>query len=236
MNQHDLAELKNFISRIENEEVISLTGEKMKIKELAVQREQINNQTIRKNISPVYPVISTALAINWKENLALPRKERFFKLYPQIDTLEKLKEVIYKTEPRQFLAEYLNINSNQDDPSKNPKYTLLKNLCEGFLEYKVENNITSEIEAILDWANKVNINNLDTDIIGKRSGVGPAVVQNIQLTLNFNTIKGDRTVLRQLSDFGIKVKPENVATVATELGVSEVYLDTVLFEYGKAKK
>ena len=236
MNKLQIAELKSFLKEVEKKEVLNEKGNMVTLKSLALTREKTVKETIKENINPVFPIITTALVINNRVSSAKPRQERFFKLYSNIDSLQKLKNVLDKTEPRLFLSKYLNIVSKLDDASKNPKYTLLKNLCEGFLEYKKYFKISSDIKAMIHWADRVDIYKLREDIIGEKFLVGPAVVQNLKITLSYDAIKGDRRVLNNLGKINIKIKAEEVDTIAKQLNISEIYLDTLLFEYGNTKK
>lgn len=234
---NELADLKEFISTIEKIKIVIPEDGEITLKELGDKRLKEILSIDKTKISPVYPVVSTALAIRSRESAAIKRKKRFFEKFPEITSLEKLKIVLETTDPRDFLSTYLDIKSNLPDPTQNPKYARLKNLCNGFLEYKSAKNIDSEIDAILDWAEKVDVHQLDNDIIGSKNGIGPATIQNIRLTLKFNEIKGDVNVLNVLKDeVKIIVKSENVDEIASQLGIPKIYLDTLLFEYGKLKQ
>jgi hypothetical protein len=63
------------------------------------------------------------------------------------------------------------------------------------LEYQKFFRLSSEIKAIRHWSAKVDFANLKNDPIGKRHGVGPAVVQNIKLNLGESVGKMDRHVI-----------------------------------------
>jgi len=53
-----------------------------------------------------------------------------------------------KTDPLDFCKRYLNINANSSTANENPKYCLLRELTNGFLEYQKEHSLSSEMEAI----------------------------------------------------------------------------------------
>ncbi len=89
-----------------------------------------------------------------------PRYVRFVTTFPEISTLAALKTVMDNTKPWDFCKTYLNINANKSVPHKNPKYCLLKELTNGFLEYQKFHNLSSEIEAIRHWS--VNFQDLPT--------------------------------------------------------------------------
>ena len=119
-------------------------------------------------------------------------------------------------DPVVFCKEYLNINASSDS---NPKYVLLKNLVQGFLEYQTAFNCRSEIEALRSWATHFRIENMQTDLIGRYSGVGMGVVNNIRLNLGYSVIKPDRHVLRGIKDqLGLDICIEQFDGLASELG------------------
>lgn len=152
--------------------------------------------------------------------------------YPDIKTLAQLKSVIDSTKPLEFCEKYMGIQAKSD---LNPKYVLLKELVEGFLEYKRVKGFDCELTAIKDWARQVNLKSLKDDIIGQRYGVGPGVVGNICLNLGMSIIKPDRHVNGVLQqEFGFtRIKSSQVNDIAIMAGIDRFYLDRVLFEYGK---
>src|SRR5882672_2447875 len=131
----------------------------------------------------VMPILRTALVINWKESAMKSRYNHFRKTFPEISTLSALKSVMDRTDPLEFCKRYLNINANRSTPNENPKYCLLRELTNGFLEYQKEHRLSSEMKAIRHWSAKVKLRDLKHDCIGKRRGVGPGVVGNIKLNL-----------------------------------------------------
>jgi len=165
------------------------------------------------------------------------RYERFVKMFPEISTLSDLKRIMDSTDPLDFCKRYLNINANSSAPDKNPKYCLLRELTNGFLEYQKLFDFSSEIEAIRHWGSRVNLSDLKNDFIGKRRGVGKAVVENIRLNLGCRVIKPDRHVIGVMQKFlQINIPLDNYNEFARLIGKDPRYLDCILFEYGKAKK
>ncbi len=81
--------------------------------------------------------------------------------------MSALKRVMDGTEPLEFCKTYLRINANSSAAEKNPKYSLLKELTDGFLEYQKLFGLASEIEAIRHWSASVNPDDLKNDFIGK---------------------------------------------------------------------
>jgi hypothetical protein len=179
------------------------------------------------------PILRTALVINARESAMKSRYERFRKEFPKISTLFALKRVMDNKDALDFCRTYLNINATTD---KNPKYCLLRELTNGFLEYQKEHSLSSEIAAIRHWSAGVKLNDLKKDFIGKRHGVGPGVVQNIRLNLGERVIKPDRRVIGVLKQFlQLDIPFDRYNEFAKLIGKDPRYLDCLLFEYGKAK-
>lgn len=181
-------------------------------------------------------IVGTALVINWKYETAKSRIDRFEKNYPRIDSLEKLNKAIDKTPANVFIKDYLNINPNPVHPELNPKYVMLVNLCKSFLEYKKMKMIKDDKEAMKDWADNVDVFNIKDDFIGRIKGVGPGVVLNILLSLGYDVVKPDRHVIAtSKNQFNLKIAPYEFANLSNAVGESQLYLDKVLFEFGRNK-
>jgi hypothetical protein len=181
------------------------------------------------------PVLRTALVINWRESAMKVRYERFRKLYPEVRSLRRLQELISMHSAEEFCVNCLDIHPNPESPEKNPKYALLKALTNGFLRYQHEIGATSEIDALRDWANSVDIKQLGDDPIGRLRGVGPGVVENIRLNLGLPTVKPDRHVIGVAKQcLGIDIRPSEYGDLCDHLGLDRRHFDCVLFEYGKA--
>jgi hypothetical protein len=182
------------------------------------------------------PILRTSLVINWRESAMKSRYERFIATFPEISTLSALKRVMDSTEPLDFCKTYLNINANSSAADKNPKYCLLRELTNGFLEYQTVFGLSSEIEAIRHWSASVNLADLKNDLIGNRHGVGPAVVANIRLNLGDRIVKADRHVVGVMKEFlQVDIPLDSYNEFARLIGKDPRYLDCILFEYGKAK-
>jgi hypothetical protein len=162
------------------------------------------------------------------------RYDHFRKEFPKISTLSALKRVMDNTDALGFCKTYLNINAKT---GKNPKYSLLRELTNGFLEYQKHHGLSSEIEAIRHWSTRVKLDDLKNDPIGKRHGVGPGVVGNIKLNLGEPVIKLDRHVIGVMKKFlRLDIPLNRYNEFAMFIGKDPRYLDCILFEYGKAKK
>ncbi|MGZ8842534.1 MAG: hypothetical protein ACXW18_02660 [Pyrinomonadaceae bacterium] len=164
------------------------------------------------------------------------RYNRFRKKFPNITTLSSLKKAMDSTDALEFCKKYLDINASTSAADKNPKYSLLKVLTNGFLEYQKEHDFSSEIDAIRHWSAGVNDKELKRDFIGRRHGVGPGVVRNIQLNLGERVIKPDRHVIGVMKDFlEVDIPFDRYNEFASFIGLDPRYLDCILFEYGKLK-
>ena len=189
------------------------------------------------SLDSLAPILRTALVINWRESAMKSRYQRFKEKFPNVSTLLALKRIIDSTEPLDFCKTYLNINANSFAADKNPKYCLLRELTNGFLEYQKEFGFSSEITAIRDWSARVNLAELKNDSIGKRHGVGPAVVGNIRLNLGERVVKADRHVIGVMKKFLQldEIPVDRYDDFAKFIGKDPRFLDCILFEYGKAK-
>jgi hypothetical protein len=191
---------------------------------------------LTKSSDSLTPILRTALVINWKESAMKVRYDRFRKKFPKITTLSALKRVMDSTDPLDFCREYLNINAASSAADRNPKYCLLKELTDGFLEYQKRYGFFSEIEAIRDWSARVKPDDLKNDPIGERHGVGPGVIGNIRLNLGERVIKPDRHVIGVMKEFlKVNIPVERYNEFASFIGLDPRYLDCILFEYGKLK-
>jgi hypothetical protein len=188
---------------------------------------------LAKSSDSLRPILRTALVINWRESAMESRFKRFAAMFPEISTLQALKRVMDKTKPLEFCKTYLNINAKTD---KNPKYQLLKELTEGFLEYQKKRRQSSEIDAIRHWSKNLRLDDLKNDFIGKRNGVGPAVVGNIRLCIGERVVKEDRHVIGVVKKFlQIDISSDEYDELARFIGKDPRYLDCLLFKYGQAK-
>lgn len=224
------------ISQIENF-ITTHDGRTLAISALA-KAEEAKSAELRESSDSLAPILRTALVINARESAMKPRYERFIKMFPEITALSDLQRVMNSTEPLEFCRRYLNINAKI---VTNPKYWLLKVLTDGFLNYQKENGCPTEIEAIRRWSASVKLDKLKEDPIGRLHGVGPGVVGNIKLCLGEPVVKRDRHVVGVMTNFlQVEVPREFEEFVkfmeefAQDIGKETRYLDSILFEYGKA--
>lgn len=192
---------------------------------------------LAKSTDSLTPILRTSLVINWKECAMKSRYDRFRKKFPEITTLSALKRAMDSTAALEFCKKYLDITASSSAADKNPKYCLLRELTNGFLEYQKEHGFSSEIEAIRHWSARVKDKELKRDFIGKRHGVCPGVVGNIKLNLGERVIKPDRHVIGVMKEFlQVDIPFDRYNEFARLVGLDPRYLDCILFEYGKLKK
>lgn len=192
------------------------------------------NTRLLSSSDAVAPILRTALVINWRESAMKTRYERFRSTFPEINSLAALKAVIDRTDPLDFCRTYLNINANTEAPAENPKYRLLKTLTEAFLDYQAKSGQKTEMDALREWANNIDPDNLGDDPIAKLKGVGIGTVENIRLNLGMSTVKPDRHVIATVRDvLHIDMKPCNYMNLAEELDIPPRHFDNILFRYGQ---
>jgi hypothetical protein len=187
----------------------------------------------------VTPVFRTALVINWPEKAMESRYKRFRELFPQITTLSHLKHALDSSSALSFCKRYLDINANKSAAKKNPKYSLLRELTNGFLDYQEKNNLPTEMAAIRKWCVDVDLKQLTKDFIGKRRGIGPGVVANLRLCLgDGDIVKPDRHVIGVMEKFlALRIPRDgrSHSEFARRLGMKPRYFDCILFKYGQAR-
>lgn len=204
------------------------------------QAEAAKTAQLRQSSDSLNPILRTALVINARESAMRHRYDRFITTFPEIATLSALQGVMDSTEFLEFCRTYLDINAKI---VTNPKYCLLKVLTDGFLKYQKENGWPTEIEAIRQWSARVDLDKLEKDPIGRLHGVGPGVVGNIKLCLGEPVVKRDRHVVGVMTRFFQADVPRDFKKFVTFMerfaqnaGIQDLrYLDSILFEYGKAK-
>ena len=85
-----------------------------------------NAKDLRLSEDALMPVLRTALVINWPEKAMCKRYEQFRTQFPEISTLQDMRDVMDREDPVVFCHRYLDIKATS---SANPKYCLLRELC-----------------------------------------------------------------------------------------------------------
>jgi hypothetical protein len=211
--------------------VVDDQGEAGILHDIACRRERTLKKM--KVVSAVEPVVNTVLVINWPMTAAQPRLELMRHWPKRLTSLAGLLRE-FQRDPRGFMRTRLNINVRSVD---NPRCVMLKNLCEGFLCYQQNGHHGTELDAMNHWADGVlnNLCNLRSDTIGRLPGVGLATVTNLCQRLGRDCAKPDRYVMRVLKDeWKLNIRKCQLGALASRLGVSQLYLDKLLYEYGRA--
>jgi len=181
--------------------------------------------------SAAMALITTVLAMRqrWDET-ASPRVEAFKVKYPYVETLQDLKGLIDSMSEREFCKKVLDLNIK-----KTPfwRYVMLKNLIKAFAYYRTEKGFNDDWEAIQDWAKKVDVGNLEDDMIGRIQDVGPATLQNLRLICGIDTVKPDVHVKETLKDIGLGNEIEVVELLSELTGYSCVELDQIFWHWDK---
>lgn len=158
-----------------------------------------NNVRNLKADSQAEAVMNTALAINWGwEKQALPRLEAFLKAYPEVRSLEDLRDLLVSMSPREVCNRLLRIHPS--NPGQNSRYLRLKNLVNGLIRYKESTSARTWDEALMNWAERFDGSPQDP-LLGLKH-IGLATVQNLRLVLGLDTFKPDRQVLSVLRELG----------------------------------
>jgi len=177
-------------------------------------------------------LINTVLAMRqrWNET-AQPRVESFKENYPDVGTLEDLDGLIGSMSEKEFCEKVLGFRIKK---TQFPRYIMLKELVEAFTTYQREGSFNDDWEAIQDWAKKVDIRNLENDIIGKIKGIGLATVQNLRLICGIDTVKPDVHVKEALKEIGLGNEVEVVELLSELTDYSCRELDQIFWHWDKA--
>lgn len=239
-SQERIAEFRATLEELEKATVQDDMSRKVKaLGVLAREREEEFRLGKRSSSKPVDIIVNTSLAINWKWTTAKSRIDYFLTKFPEINSLQKLNEEISKFDDcRKFMQKYFNLNAKSE---RNPKYRLLKSLTKGFLdlsgEYSISLREEDEIKILKCWAEKfLSHRVIKNDPIGRLDGVGEGTIYNMLLLLGYDVVKPDRHFKRMLNEhFNLSYSPSTLEGLCKVLGCSQVYLDKVLYEYGRNK-
>jgi len=224
MKKMDL--LRQRIEEMRRTKVKDNDGKMTTIGEIA--REETKTLKVQNSATAL---ITTVLAMRqrWNET-ARPRVEAFKANYSHTETLQDLKDLIDSMDEREFCNKALNLRIRK---TSFPRYVILKELVEGFSAYQKERGFNDDWEAIQDWARRVDIRNLENDVIGKIKGVGLATVQNLRLICGIDTVKPDIHVKEALKEIGLGNEIEVVELLSDLKGYSSVELDQIFWHWDK---
>lgn len=175
----------------------------------------------------VLALINTTLAMRakWYET-AKPRVDAFETKYSNVKTLQDLLALMNSMSEKEFCEKVLNFRAH-------PRYVILREMTEAFIDYQKKNGFSDDWLAMQDWAKKVDLKNLDKDIMGKIKRVGLATVQNLRLICGIDTVKPDVHVKESLKEIGLGNEVEVVELLSELTGYSCAELDQIFWYWDK---
>lgn len=211
--------------QIENMRENVMENENMTIGEFVENNIQENWTT-----NHVEAIINTVLAMRqrWKET-AEPRFIKYQKKYTCINTLYDLDNLIRDSSELEFCKNVLDMNITKND---NWRYKMLCGMVKAFIEYQKENGFDSDKEAMMDWAIKCNLSQLENDVIGRLNNVGLATVQNLRMCLGIDTIKPDVHIINALKKIGLGNEVEICELISELTGYKCIELDQIFWHWG----
>jgi len=175
-------------------------------------------------------LMDATLSINRQyKKFVLPRLEYFKQRFPNINTLEKLNNLIKEKGINDFESVW-----NYNHPKR---VEILQNLAKFFLEYKTENSIKDDLESMKHWAKSVDIN---SGKILPIDGMGFATSQYIRKMLGVDSVKPDVHIKRSIFE-GIGEKMSDKKTVlfiekaAEKMGLTATALDHAIWKHYSLK-
>lgn len=179
---------------------------------------------------PVLLLMDATLSINRQYNkFVLPRIEHFKKEFPNINTLEQLKNLIDKKGINAFENVW-----NYNHPKR---VEILQDLAKFFLDYKTENSISDDLESMKHWARSVDIN---SGKILPIDGMGFATSQYIRKMLGVDSVKPDVHIKRSIFEgTGEKMSDRKtvlfIESTAETMGVTATALDHAIWKHYSLK-
>ena len=183
--------------------------------------------------TPAEALVNTVLAIRqkWKETVE-PRLDAFRKNYSDIKTIYDLKALVDSMDEYDFCK---NVFDMRVTKSPNKRYQLLKDMIATFIKHQKEKGFKSDYEAMRDWAQKCDLSNLESDIIGRLPNVGLATVQNLRICLGVNTLKPDVHIKNALKEIGLGNDVDLCDLVSELTRYSPLELDQIFWHWDRNK-
>jgi len=212
--------------QIENMRGTVIAGKNETIGETAkkeIQEQWVNNH--------VEAIINTVLAMRqrWKET-AEPRFTEYQRNYPHIRTLYDLDNLIKSTSEQEFCKKVLGITITKNNYWR---YKMLNDMVKAFTEYQKDNGFNSDREAMMDWAKKCNLSQLEEDIVGRLNNVGLATVQNLRMCLEIDTVKPDVHIINALKNIGLGNEVEICELISELTGYKCIELDQIFWYWDR---
>lgn len=188
-----------------------------------IQEDWINNH--------VEAIINTVLAMNqrWKET-AEPRFRKYQRNYSHIKNLYDLNTLIRSSSESDFCKKVLSTTITKNNYWR---YKMLCDMLKAFIEYQKENGFNSDKEAMMDWAKRCNLSQLEKDVIGKIKYVGPATVQNVRMCLGIDTIKPDVHIKNALKKIRLGNEVEICELISELTGYKCIELDQIFWHWDR---
>ena len=211
------------------------------MREIVIKNENVTiGEFVEKNIhedwtkNHVEAIINTVLAMRnrWKET-AEPRFVKYQKNYSNIKTLYDLDNLIRNLSESEFCKKVLDMNITKNN---NWRYEMLCDIVKAFIVYQKENGLNSDKEAMMDWAIKCNLSQLENDVIGKLNNVGLATVQNLRLCFGIDTVKPDVHIINALKKIGLGNEVEICELISELTGYKCIELDQIFWNWGRNLK
>ena len=193
-----------------------------------VKREQ-NDEWTNNHVGAIVNTV-LAMRLNW-DKIAEPRFLKYQENYHYVSTLEKMSELIDLMGEKEFCDKVLGLNISKDNYWR---YNMLKDMVNAFIEYKKENGLESDKEAMLKWANEFDYSN-ESDPILCINNVGLATVQNLRLCLGIDTVKPDVHVKNALEEIGLGNEIQICELVSELTGISCRNLDQIFWIWGQSR-
>jgi len=212
--------------QIENMRDTAIAGKNETIGETAkkeIQEQWVNNH--------VEAILNTVLAMRqrWKET-AEPRFTEYQQNYSHIKTLYDLDNLIKSIPEQEFCKKVLGITITKNNYWR---YKMLNDIVKAFTEYQKENGFNSDREAMMDWAKKCNLSQLEEDIVGRLNNVGPATVQNLRMCLGIDTVKPDVHIINALKKIGLGNEVEICELISELTGYKCIELDQIFWHWDR---
>lgn len=211
------------------------------MKETVIENENVTIwEIVKKDIQEnwtsnhVEAIINTVLAMRqrWEET-AEPRFVEYQKNYSHIKTLYDLDDLIGNLSESEFCKKILGMNITKNGYWR---YKMLCDMVKAFIEYQKENGFDSDKEAMMDWAIKCNLSQLEEDVVGKLNNVGVATVQNLRMCLGIDTIKPDVHIKNALKKIGLGNDVEICELISELTGYKYIELDQIFWHWGRNLK
>ena len=181
-----------------------------------------------------YPAIiflRVVLAANRKYNTHVePHINRIIKENPKLKSFKSLRTIVDTKSIEEFYKFW-----GHNNPKK---YNTLLNLLEATEQIRSKYRINDDYKLMQKWAENVDIDNYENDIIGRIKNIAIATIQHLRMDFGINTVKPDQRVLEVLKrEFQFKkvtqlraIKLVEELSIISNISIRK--LDLILVNYG----